>query len=356
MAQSLPDRPANYTPINDFAAILFPSELEALNNQLLKYEKESSTQIAVVTVESLGGLSVEMYANKLFNQWGIGQKGADNGILLLIAKSDRKMRIEVGYGAEPYVTDAEAARIIDRILTPHFKRAEFGEGIELAIGELLSELGVAEFEPVLAKARTPSPLDFFTHNFIWVWVFLIVGALLQGFLGYYLTWKVEDGIYTFLINTLFVVLAIILLVAASEERESVLTYVYLPLGLSALCIVLYLIVLLPKAVGKFVGKVLFILFILFMSALPAMLVTALLSAFISENGWFVGIVLVLSWAIFFYLMITGKIDITSGSGGSYSSSSYSSGGSSYSSSSYSSGGGSSWGGGSSGGGGASGSW
>lgn len=353
-AQGIPARPSNYTPINDFAGILKNNEVQILNNQLRKYEKESSAQIAVVTITSLGGKTVENYANELFNQWGIGQKGADNGILLLIAKNDRKMRIETGYGVEAYMTDAEAARIIDNVLTPHFKRAEFGAGIELAVGEILKKLGVAEFEPLLADpySMADEPISKRTKiPFSWVWMIFILGGILQGVIGYYLTWKKEDGMYFFLVNIFYVVIVIILLTVAAEEKD-IWSRVYLPLGLTAAAILIYLIILLPKSVGTIVGKIFLGIFALLMSTLPAAFAMGLASL-ISENDWFLVIVFFLTLGIFFYLFITGKIDMSGSGGSSYSSSSYSSGGSSYSSSYSDS---SSWGGGSSGGGGASGSW
>ena len=351
--QDIPAAPANYTPVVDYAGILETSEINALNGQLKKYEKETSTQIVVVAINSLGGATIESYANKLFNEWGIGKRGADNGILLLIAKEDRQMRIELGYGVESYITDAEAARIIDRILKPHFRKFEFAEGIELAVGDLLQLLGVAEFEPVLAER--PSSLEFFTSSFSWVWILLLLSGLVQGIVGYFLTKHIEGGFYSFLITTLFVVVGIIFLVIASEERN-VLTYVYLPTGLGGLCLLLYGLARLPKKVGVWAGQFFYALFVLIMASLPSLLITAILTALISENGWFILITFIIFTALFFYLFITGKIDISSS--GSSSSSSYSSGGSSYSYSDYSSSysDSSSWGGGSSGGGGASGSW
>ncbi len=94
-----------------------------------KIEGATTVEIAVVTVESLEGESKEMYAVKLFEQAGIGKKDKDNGLLILVAKQERKYRFEVGYGLEGVITDSMKVNIGDRIITPNFKRGEYGRGI-----------------------------------------------------------------------------------------------------------------------------------------------------------------------------------------------------------------------------------
>ena len=97
---------------------------------IIELKQKTTAQVAVVTVDSTGPLSIEEYAVNLFQRFGIGQKGKDNGVLLLVAYKDRHMRIEVGYGLEGAVTDAYSSRIINTIMTPEFKEGRFSDGIE----------------------------------------------------------------------------------------------------------------------------------------------------------------------------------------------------------------------------------
>jgi len=109
-------------------------------------EKKTTAQVVVVVVPSLSGLTVEEYANRLFREWGIGQKEKNNGVLLLVAMSDRKVRIEVGYGLEGAIPDGKAGRILDEYVIPYFKEGEYDKGIYygyLAIAkEVAREYGV----------------------------------------------------------------------------------------------------------------------------------------------------------------------------------------------------------------------
>lgn len=89
----------------------------------------NKSQIVVVMVNSLEGLSIEEYSNKLFNEWGIGDVEKDNGALLLIAKNDGEIRIEVGYGLEPVITDGRAGRILDNQVLPHLANKDFNAGV-----------------------------------------------------------------------------------------------------------------------------------------------------------------------------------------------------------------------------------
>jgi uncharacterized membrane protein YgcG len=108
-----------------------------LEHKLISVEKYSSNQIAIVSVNSLDGYSIEDYANKLFRDWGIGTKEKNNGILLLFSLTDRKIRIEVGYGLEEAVSNKTAKSIIDNDITPNFKNKEYYAGINKAIDDLV---------------------------------------------------------------------------------------------------------------------------------------------------------------------------------------------------------------------------
>jgi uncharacterized protein len=115
--------------VNDFAAVLDEGAKTELASIIREAEAAGSTEIAVVTVPSLDGMTVEEYAQKLFAAWGIGKKGVDNGVLVLVAPKDRTMRIEVGYGLEPVLPDSLAGSIIRSEFTPAFKEGDYRAGI-----------------------------------------------------------------------------------------------------------------------------------------------------------------------------------------------------------------------------------
>ena len=110
------DRIVTINRVTDNATIFSTTERENLENVLINFEKKTTNQIAVVTINSLDGNTIENAALKIFNNNGLGQKDKDNGVLLLFAKNDRKVRIEVGYGLEHVLTDALSSRIIRQII------------------------------------------------------------------------------------------------------------------------------------------------------------------------------------------------------------------------------------------------
>ncbi len=116
-------------PINDFAGILSPEIESELGQAIVRVERQTSAETALVTVTSLEGRTVEGYAEELFKEWGIGKKGKDNGVLILVAPGERKMRIEVGYGLEPILPDGLCGEIIREDFIPSFKNNDFPGGI-----------------------------------------------------------------------------------------------------------------------------------------------------------------------------------------------------------------------------------
>lgn len=147
----LPSIYANQFPdptgfVNDFADILSPEEEQRLEGILVQLELDTSAEVVVVTVESLGGLNRERYAYDLATEWGIGKKGADNGLLLLVALKDREYRFEVGRGLEGTINDAKAGRIGRKVLVPYFKEEQYAEGILQAV---LAIKGLIEKDPTI---------------------------------------------------------------------------------------------------------------------------------------------------------------------------------------------------------------
>jgi len=147
-AQQLPNKPNPPRIVNDFAGVLSAQEKESLEKQLVQFNNETSTQIAIVTVKSLDGTSVDDFAFKLGEKWGIGQKGKDNGALILVKPKygNEKGRafIALGYGLEGVVPDALANRIVDIEMIPHFKNNDYYSGL-LAAAIRLAQLTKGEF-------------------------------------------------------------------------------------------------------------------------------------------------------------------------------------------------------------------
>ena len=134
----------------DNANLLNPAEEAALSAKLEALEKSTGRQLVVATLPDLQGYEIEDYGYQLGRAWKIGQKGENNGIILIVAPNQRKVRIEVGYGLEPYVTDALSSIIIQQQILPRFKAGDFPGGIEAGVDALISQLQLPEDQ---AQAR-----------------------------------------------------------------------------------------------------------------------------------------------------------------------------------------------------------
>ncbi len=124
----------------DEAGLLSPEREQALSAKLEALENNTTDQVVVVTLASLNGYDIADYGYRLGRHWGIGQKGKDNGVLLIVAPNERKVRIEVGYGLEGVLTDAKSSRIIQNRILPAFKRGDFSGGIEAGVDAIVSVL------------------------------------------------------------------------------------------------------------------------------------------------------------------------------------------------------------------------
>jgi uncharacterized protein len=137
-AQDLPPRPSPPRLVNDLAGMMSASEVDALERKLVAYNDSTSSQIAVVTVPTLGDYEIADYAQKLYESWGIGQKGNNNGVLLLVAKQQQKARIQTGYGLEGAIPDALAKRIITNTIVPAFREQQYYQGLDRATDQLIA--------------------------------------------------------------------------------------------------------------------------------------------------------------------------------------------------------------------------
>jgi uncharacterized protein len=139
------DPPALTGRVTDLAGMMSPAARARVEAVLADLERSDSTQVAVLTVPSLEGDSLEEFSLKVAEKWGLGQKGRDNGALVLAAKAERKLRIEVGYGLEGRLTDLLAGRIIDGVMTPRFKAGDFDAGF-IAGAEAVAQAVRGEFK------------------------------------------------------------------------------------------------------------------------------------------------------------------------------------------------------------------
>ena len=133
----LPERPSSFYAIVDKTGTLSDLQIQHLNEKLTAYKDTTTSEIAVVIVESTEDYSIEDYAIALGRKWGVGGKEFNNGVIMVVAKSDRKMTIQVGYGLEGAVTDLTAKSIIDNDITPEFKKGNYYRGIDNGVDDII---------------------------------------------------------------------------------------------------------------------------------------------------------------------------------------------------------------------------
>ncbi len=205
LAYESPGSPTGY--VNDFAGMLLPETKETLIATLTQFTQETSSEISVVTVNDLGGDSIENFANELFREWGIGTEKNDNGVLLLVSKEDRKVRIEVGYGLEGALPDATANAIIQNDILPEFKNGDYDlgvtHGVESIIQATKGEYTIPEPKTASGFGRVIEVLFFvvfFGFNILvsilapsksW-WLGGVIGGVLGIILGF-IFWSFVGG-------------------------------------------------------------------------------------------------------------------------------------------------------------------
>ena len=171
--------PALTGRVVDDAHLLQPAEIGALDAKLAALETQSRRQIVVVTVPSLGGDDIQDYGIKLGRAWGIGNKQRNDGLVLIVAPTERKVGIEVGYGLEGIVTDAVSGLIIRHDMTPRFKSGDYVGGINAGVDNLIAQLRLPDDEAraVAAKAKTQYAREQAPHFDAGTVVFIVIFAL-----------------------------------------------------------------------------------------------------------------------------------------------------------------------------------
>ena len=173
------DFPALSGRVVDDAGILDEGTRAALTQKLAEFETKTTDQFVVVTLKSLQGTSIEDLGVELGRHWQIGQRDKNNGVLLIVAPNERRVRIEVGYGLEGALTDAVSRLIIENGITPRFRAGDFAGGITRGVDDIISVLSGDAEEWKARAARRPdtvSPTDSTRNDSIWpvIWVVLVV--------------------------------------------------------------------------------------------------------------------------------------------------------------------------------------
>jgi len=152
--------PAEY--INDQANILSQEQKTQLNTLINENQKQTGNEVAVLIIPELKNETIESQAVKTFEDWGIGKKGKDNGVLLLVAIKDKKLRIEVGYGLEGVLTDLRSSQIIGNIITPEFKSGNYYLGIEKGLNSIIATINSdSSYNLTIEKSNTVSNDNLF---------------------------------------------------------------------------------------------------------------------------------------------------------------------------------------------------
>jgi uncharacterized protein len=141
--------------VNDRAGLLSAATEQRLTQRLAAHEQATGAQLAILTVDSLGGVPIEDYSIRVVESWKLGKKGKDDGVLILVAKSDRKMRIEVGYGLEGTLPDITAGRIVRDVMAPRFRQGDYEGGIAQAVEAVIGKTG-GTVDPSAGLSASPS--------------------------------------------------------------------------------------------------------------------------------------------------------------------------------------------------------
>jgi len=178
----VPEKPSSF--VSDYAGMLKPDEKTILENKLSELEKQTTNEIGVVIIKSLGGDTIENVAQEIFTQWGIGKKEKNNGVLLLISLDDRQTRIHTGYGVEPYLTDIGTSYIQSDVITPAFKQGNYFGGIDEAVDKMIEALGGQQIIPEGYSENSDGP----KLNFNFIFFILIISQWIIAVLARSKSW------------------------------------------------------------------------------------------------------------------------------------------------------------------------
>ncbi|QYY33920.1 MULTISPECIES: TPM domain-containing protein [Cupriavidus] len=174
--------PSLTSRVTDLTGTLTSEQQAALEQRLEAFESEKGSQVAVLMVPTTQPEAIEQYSIRVVEKWKLGRKGADDGALLIIAKDDRTMRIEVGYGLEGVLTDAMSKRIISDDIVPRFRQGDFYSGVTIGVERIMGVINGEELPPPKrARGRESDPVRQFMPVILLLTV--VLGGLLRSFLG-----------------------------------------------------------------------------------------------------------------------------------------------------------------------------
>ncbi|WP_027158463.1 TPM domain-containing protein [Methylobacter luteus] len=205
--------PALQARVTDLTGTLSPAQQSRLEQALMEFEARKGSQIAVLIIPTTQPEAIEQYAMRVAETWKLGRKGIDDGVLLLVAKEDRALRIEVGYGLEGVIPDAVAKRVISEIIIPYFKQNDYFGGIEAGVSRLIRLIDGEPLPPPVEKDVSWSGFeDFLPLGFLLVLVGAglfrmifgrLLGASIVGGLVGILFWLIVGSLLGALIAGLF---------------------------------------------------------------------------------------------------------------------------------------------------------
>jgi uncharacterized protein len=178
--------PVLKSQVTDLTGTLTASQINALEQKLTAFEARKGSQIAILLVSSTQPEAIEQYTLRVVEKWQLGRKKIDDGILLLVAKDDRRLRFEVGYGLEGAVNDLTAKRIITEIITPYFKQGQFYEGINAGIDQLMKVVDGEDLPAPVVKSQTADYSQEGGMEGVLLIAFMgsiFLGGILKGILG-----------------------------------------------------------------------------------------------------------------------------------------------------------------------------
>lgn len=168
--------------VTDLTTTLDVQQIQTLEARLAQFEKNKGAQFAVLIVPTTQPETIEQFGIRVVEAWKLGRKGVDDGALLLVAKDDHSLRIEVGYGLEGVLNDATANRIIDEVIVPRFKRGDFYSGIESGLAAMMQIVN-GEPLPPPKRASASGKFDIESMLFIAFGLVVVVGGMLRAMLG-----------------------------------------------------------------------------------------------------------------------------------------------------------------------------
>ena len=178
------DAPQLAGRINDQARMLSPETVQRLEQKLAAFERDTSNQVAVLTIPSLQGDDIDQFSIRVAETWKLGQKGKDNGVLLVLAQTERKVRIEVGMGLQGVLPDITAGRIIRETMRPHLKSGDFDQGITVAVDSIIAATK-GEFKGSGQPAQRHSSKRT-SSSFVTLFLLAAVVAVILGLFSRYL--------------------------------------------------------------------------------------------------------------------------------------------------------------------------